>query len=85
MWRTLFVALSLLVQCVVWAGPVNINTASRERLDEELSGIGSVLADRIVRYREAHGPFRSPDEIQNVPYIGVKTFEKNRHRIQVQD
>ncbi|ORE89523.1 putative comE operon protein 1 [Oceanococcus atlanticus] len=77
--------LAVLIHTWVWAAPVNINTASRERLDEELSGIGSVLADRIVRYREAHGPFRSPDEIQNVPYIGVKTFEKNRQRIQVQD
>lgn len=85
MWRTVFFTLALLLQAQVWAGPVNINTASRERLDEELSGIGSVLADRIVRYREAHGPFRSPDEIQNVPYIGVKTFEKNRAHIRVRD
>lgn len=85
MWRTVFITLALLLQAQVWAGPVNINTASRERLDEELSGIGSVLADRIVRYREAHGPFRSPDEIQNVPYIGVKTFEKNRAHIRVRD
>ncbi len=85
MWRTIVFSLSLLVQTVVWASPVNINTASRDRLDEELSGIGTVLADRIVRYREAHGPFRTPDEIQNVPYIGVKTFEKNRHLIQVRD
>lgn len=85
MWRTVFITLILLVQAPVWAGPVNINTASRDHLDEELSGIGTVLADRIVRYREAHGPFRSPDEIQNVPYIGVKTFEKNRQYIRVRD
>ncbi len=85
MWRFAGLVLAVFMHAWAWAGPVNINTASRERLDEELSGIGRVLADRIVRYREAHGPFRSPDEIQNVPYIGVKTFEKNRQRIQVQD
>ncbi|MGJ8667934.1 MAG: ComEA family DNA-binding protein [Oceanococcus sp.] len=76
--------LALVCQCVL-AGPININTANVEQLDAELYGIGQALAKRIVRYRDAHGPFRSPDEIQNVPYVGVKTFEKNRQLILVSD
>jgi competence ComEA-like helix-hairpin-helix protein len=67
------------------AGPVNINTASGQRLDDELIGIGPALAARIVRYREAHGLFETPEEMQNVPYIGIKTFEKNRPYILVGD
>ena len=76
--------LALVCQCVL-AGPININTANVEQLDEELHGIGQALAKRIVRYREAHGPFRSPEEIQNVPYVGVKIFQKNRTLILVSD
>lgn len=67
----------------LWAGPVNINTADVQQLDQELEGVGPALAQRIVRYREAHGPFRSPEDIQNVPYVGVKTFQKNRQFILV--
>ena len=75
----------ILLCCVtaLWAGPVNINTASRDELDRELEGIGVALADRIVRWRQRHGPFEKPEDIQNVPYVGIKTFEKNRHNIRV--
>ncbi len=86
MTRTILLLVALLLHgaCAV-AGPVNINTASAAELDAELRGIGEVLAARIVRYREVHGPFRQPEDIQNVPYVGVKTFQKNRENIRVRD
>ena len=55
--------------------PVNINTASKRELDA-LPGIGEVLAQRIIDYRSANGPFSTVDELTKVKGIGVKTLEK---------
>jgi competence protein ComEA len=55
--------------------PVNINTASKKELDA-LPGIGEVLAQRIINYRSANGPFRSVDDLTKVKGIGAKTLEK---------
>jgi len=59
---------------------ININQASQAELTE-LKGIGPVLSQRIVEYREEHGPFQSPKEIMDVKGIGPKTWEKNKDRI----
>ncbi len=61
---------------------ININTASQAEL-ETLPGIGAVIAQRIIAYRTEHGPFQSIEEIQNVPGIGPKTFEKIKDLITV--
>ena len=55
--------------------PVNINTASKRQL-EALPGIGEVLAQRIIDYRSANGPFSSVDELVKVKGIGEKTLAK---------
>jgi competence protein ComEA len=54
---------------------ISINAASTSDLDE-LPGIGSVLAGRIVRYREQKGEFRSLEELKRVKGIGDKLYEK---------
>jgi competence protein ComEA len=54
--------------------PININTATAAQL-EELPGVGEVLAQRIIDYREQHGPFTKPEDLQNVSGIGPKTYE----------
>jgi len=64
------------------AGQVNINNASKEEL-MQLEGVGSAYAQKIIEYREANGPFESPEEIMNVKGIGTSTFEKNKDRITV--
>jgi competence protein ComEA len=53
---------------------VNINTATQAEL-ETLPRIGPELAQRILDYREANGPFETIEDIQNVPGIGPGTFE----------
>jgi competence protein ComEA len=50
-------------------GLVNLNTATGAELDS-LPGIGPVLAERIVAYRTAQGPFASVDALDDVPGIG---------------
>ena len=51
------------------AGKININTADAVLL-ESLPGIGPSLAQRIVDYREANGPFAQVEDIVNVSGIG---------------
>jgi competence protein ComEA len=49
----------------------SLGTASAAQL-EELDGIGPALAKRIVEYRQAHGGFRSLEELGEVDGIGEK-------------
>jgi competence protein ComEA len=51
------------------AGPVHLNTATIEQLDE-LPGVGPVTAQKIVDYREQHGAFTSVRELDAIPGIG---------------
>lgn len=59
---------------------VNINTADVKDL-MTLSGVGRKVAERIVEYRQAHGPFKKPEELRKVEGIGVGLWERNRDRI----
>ena len=56
------------------ASKININTSSAELLDQ-LPGIGPVIAERIVLYRENNGFFSSPEELVNVKGIGEKKLK----------
>lgn len=64
-------------------GAVNINTATAQELSERLDGIGDALAERIVAYREANGPFRSVEALKSVSGIGEKKFEAIRGSVTV--
>lgn len=61
---------------------ININTASQKEL-EELSGIGPVLAQRIIDYREKNGYFSTIEDIKKVSGIGDKRFEAIKDSITV--
>lgn len=50
-------------------GRINLNAATLDQL-ESLPGIGEVLGQRIIDYRQAHGPFHSVDDLLNVSGIG---------------
>lgn len=64
------------------SGLVNINTADQAQLDT-LPGIGSALAQRIIQYREANGPFKAIEDLKDVSGIGDKNFENLKDRITV--
>lgn len=63
-------------------GLININAASAAEL-ETLTGIGPTLAQRIVEYREAHGPFAAIDDIMGVRGIGEGLFDEIKDLITV--
>jgi len=52
-----------------------VNTASVPLLTR-ISGLNAGLASNIVGYRDAHGAFRSRDDLKKVPRLGDKTFEQ---------
>lgn len=54
---------------------LDVNTATWVEWSQ-LDGIGETLARRIVEDREAHGPFRSLDDLGRVRGLGPKTLEK---------
>jgi competence protein ComEA len=53
---------------------IDLNRATAEDLDA-IPGIGPALAQRIVDYRQAHGPFKKIDDLEEVLGIGPKKLE----------
>lgn len=62
------------------SGLVDINNASESEL-QRLNGVGSVIAKRIIEYRNTHGRFNSPEDLINVRGIGSAKLEKMRKQI----
>lgn len=62
---------------------ININSASREQL-ESLPGIGPTLAQRIIEYRLAYGPFPTIESVQEVNGIGPVKYEQIKALITVE-
>ena len=82
--RKAFVALMLCPMVAFAALPVNINEADAVAL-EQINGVGPAKAAAIVSYRDQNGPFRSVDELQNVPGIGSKSLEQIRPQVKLDE
>jgi len=59
---------------------ININTAEKQNL-VKLPKIGIVTAERIIRFRDDYGPFKSLNDLLKVKGIGPKTLEKLKPQI----
>jgi competence protein ComEA len=64
------------------AGPVNLNTATLDQL-QTLPGVGPVLAQRIIDYREQHGGFASVADLRKVTGIGDARYNDLKTRVTV--
>lgn len=69
-------SLDRVVESAVNSVGVNVNTASKQLLTY-ISGLGPQLAQNIVDYRRANGPFSSRPELMKVPRMGAKAFEQS--------
>jgi competence protein ComEA len=56
---------------------VSINSATAEALSKALKGVGLKKAQAIVSYREEYGPFKSVEDLKQVPGMGGKLVERN--------
>jgi uncharacterized protein len=73
----------VVMSCVNGVG-VELNTASKQLLTY-VSGLGPALADNIVAYRNAHGPFKSRAELKRVPRLGPEAFEQAAGFLRIRD
>ena len=63
-------------------GTVALNRADSSVL-QSLPGVGPVLAERIVAYREEHGPFGTVEDLLQVPGIGESKLASIRDLVRV--
>ena len=56
--------------------PLDLNRATAADLDA-MPGIGPALAQRIVDYRQAHGPFKKIEDFMEVSGIGPRTCRRS--------
>jgi competence protein ComEA len=61
---------------------LDLNRATADEL-EALPGIGAVLAQRVVAFRESTGRFRTVEDLRGVKGIGAKKFDRLKSLITV--
>ncbi len=71
------------LSCVNKVG-VNLNTASKHLL-AYVSGIGTSIADNIVKYRNENGKFKNRKQLLKVPRLGEKAFEQCAGFLRIND
>lgn len=73
----------VVVSCVNAVG-VDLNLASAELLTY-VSGLGPRLARTILLFRNENGPFRSREDLKQVPRLGPKAFEQSAGFLRVKN
>ena len=61
---------------------VSLNNATVEEL-MTLSGIGEAKAKEIIEYRNTNGPFKTIEDLKNIPGIGESIFAKIKENITI--
>lgn len=62
---------------------LNLNTATIDDLDR-IPGIGKIIAQRIIEYREKNNGFKKIDELKDIKGINAKKLEKIKKYIKVE-
>lgn len=71
------------ISCVNKVG-VEVNTASKQLL-MYVSGLGPQLAQKVIEYRNANGPFSSRKNLTEVPRLGARAFEQAAGFLRIRD
>ena len=61
-------------------GKVSLASATLNQLDE-LPGVGPVTAQKILDWRQSHGPLRSVEDLDAIPGIGPARVEQLRELV----
>lgn len=61
---------------------LDINSATAAEL-QQLKGVGPKRAEAIIRYRDSNGPFKTREELLDVPGIGSKVLSDNTDLIEL--
>lgn len=77
--------LTLTLSALVYAGPVDINTADAIALSKNIKGVGIKKAQAIIDYREKNGKFGKIEDLIKVKGIGAKLLNKNAGSIIVEN
>jgi uncharacterized protein len=77
-------SLEAVVEDCVNAVGVDLNTASAPLL-ARVSGLSPAVAASVVRWRDAHGAFRSRQQLLDVAGLGPKTFEQAAGFLRIRD
>ena len=80
--KLIFVLLALITLSFNTFAAVNINTATKEEL-QSLKGVGPSKAKAIIDYRTKNGPFKTADDLNNVPGFGDKSTAKLKSSVTV--
>lgn len=76
--KIVLLIVALLSSVALWASEIiNVNSATQKDL-ETLKGVGPVIAERIVQYRESYGNFSSIDDLEKIKGISSAWVEKNK-------
>ena len=61
---------------------IHLNAATASELDA-LPGVGPVIAERIVSFREQNGPFQALEDLLDIPGIGEAKLAELRDRLRI--
>ncbi|WBT57250.1 helix-hairpin-helix domain-containing protein [Kosakonia oryzendophytica] len=56
---------------------ISINSASAEELARVMNGVGLKKAQAIISYRDEYGPFKTLEDLKQVPGMGGALVERN--------
>ncbi|GES27400.1 hypothetical protein Aple_103000 [Acrocarpospora pleiomorpha] len=59
---------------------LSLNSATPDQL-EQLPGVGEVLAQRIIEYRDTHGGFQSVEQLREVSGIGERKYAEIKDKV----
>lgn len=83
--RNLFLVFALFMPALLLAAPVNINTADKQQLLNELDNVTEHQAEALINYRNREGAIVGLFELYNVEGLGRDFISPNHSKMTVGD